>query len=83
MNNSEKEVKTEADSSSSDHPCPLALVTASNVRKPTQVFVLFSLLLILQKKMMVTDLCQSKILNLLMPYADLQLCAFIIHVKKI
>nr|VDD13522.1 unnamed protein product [Brassica rapa] len=36
MNNSEKEVKTEADSSSSDHPCPLALVTASNVRKPTQ-----------------------------------------------
>lgn len=32
--------------------------------------------------MMVTDLCQSKILNLLMPYADLQLCAFIIHVKK-
>ncbi|CAF1861645.1 unnamed protein product [Brassica napus] len=36
MNNSEKEVKTEADSSSSDHPCPLALVTASNVRKATQ-----------------------------------------------
>ena len=42
MNNSEKEVKTEADSSSSDHPCPLALVTASNVRKDTQVFVLFA-----------------------------------------
>nr|VDD13097.1 unnamed protein product [Brassica oleracea] len=44
MNNSEKEVKTEADSSSSDHPCPLALVTASNVRKATQVFVLFCIL---------------------------------------
>ncbi|CAN6832687.1 unnamed protein product [Brassica oleracea] len=36
MNNSETKVKTEADSSSSDHPCPLALVTASNVRKDTQ-----------------------------------------------
>ena len=42
MNNSETKVKTEADSSSSDHPCPLALVTASNVRKDTQVFVLFA-----------------------------------------
>ncbi|CAF2279662.1 BnaA04g14590D [Brassica napus] len=36
MNISETKVKTEVDSSSSDHPCPLALVTASNVRKDTQ-----------------------------------------------
>ncbi|KAJ0260327.1 B3 domain-containing protein REM12 [Hirschfeldia incana] len=36
MNNSETELKTDVDSSSSDHPCPLALVTASNVCKDTQ-----------------------------------------------